>query len=271
MRIYLDILLITNFVSAFVMLMLVAHLIHIKVGWLSAVLASVICSVSSLTIAADITAFTSILIKIIAVMSASAIVLKSVNYKRVLRFAFIFTAMNLMYIAVIYVVWTVTKSGFIYVCNCTIYFDVSLLLLIVATVITYVIMCVFDYIRTVKFNRNTAYRVTICVKSKSFTLSAIADTGNGLLEAFTGKPVIICHSGSIYSKMGLDSDNLEYGFRLLPFNTVAGSGMVKITTPESIVITDDSGFSKNVSASVGFLDTDDDSSNVAVFNPIILE
>ena len=62
------------------------------------------------------------------------------------------------------------------------------------------------------------------------TIEGLADTGNCLVDFFTGKPVMICSAADI--------GELPKGTakRLIPVNTVSGEGLMEIFRPDEVLI-----------------------------------
>ena len=88
--------------------------------------------------------------------------------------------------------------------NSTLYVNISLVTLVISTIVSYFVICLFrHYIDSHNYD-DYKYVVIITYNGKSVSLDAIADTCNNLTDIFTGKPVIVC---SIDSIMDLLSDS----------------------------------------------------------------
>jgi len=116
------------------------------------------------------------------------------------------------------------------------------------------------------------YTVIIRYKGRLVSIKGIADTGNALVDFFSGKPVIVCGKNKLYDVTGHDSFNLSAnqlpkGFRLLPCSTITENGILPIFNPDEIVILNSkTHIKKPVEALIGF----GSECSEAIFNPKIL-
>lgn len=90
--------------------------------------------------------------------------------------------------------------------------------------------------------------MTIKIDGKEVDLKGITDTGNSLRETFSDYPVIIVESQAIKDLFPSDVyrsiiavgtvENYSWNkrFRLIPYNTVSGEGVLTAFRPDEIVI-----------------------------------
>ena len=99
----------------------------------------------------------------------------------------------------------------------------------------------------------------------------MADTGNKLCDAFTGLPIIIFCCDEMYEHYGLDDKEtgIRMGFRLTPYNTLSGPGLMAVTPKGTVKLTDDNGMEKEVRCMVGI--TCSNGSSRAIFDPAVLD
>ena len=107
------------------------------------------------------------------------------------------------------------------------------------------------------------------------TLLALPDTANGLVDYFSGKPVIVCRNEKCLSILPYnirDLSNVDIaevpGVRLLPVSTIAGEGIVFAFSVDKIIIrcNDES---HTVNALVGVM-SDSRQEYDAIFNPKLI-
>ena len=96
---------------------------------------------------------------------------------------------------------------------------VNLLWLVGATTVAYI--CIEGIVRFIKRNnhRNIRVKVRLCIAGKYKDLQALVDTGNSLLEPYTGKPVhIVCKNSieEVIENMELCKANFKY----VPFHSI---------------------------------------------------
>ena len=99
-------------------------------------------------------------------------------------------------------------------------------------------------------------------------LQGLADTGNSLVDFFSGKPVIICDGTKFADIAPSPSAPPPKGFRLLPCETVSGNGLIPVFQPDEVVIyAERTGRYRKVDALIGIGERENER---AIFNPKIL-
>ena len=150
-----------------------------------------------------------------------------------------------------------------YIKNGSIYFDVSLIQLILTTSIVYIIIIVISRVYDRTCCKSQSYKVEFSLSNSIYKLSAVADTGNNVTDIFTGKHVIICTGIKLYR------DDAYYLPIPIPYNTVSGDGIIYAIKPDSVYITDELNKSYRVDALVAGIDNECGCKR-AIFNPKIL-
>lgn len=122
------------------------------------------------------------------------------------------------------------------------YFDLSPLLLFLFTGGAYLVFWIFQKLFHREDLTQKICQLSIDLCGKTITLWAKADTGCGLREPFSGLPVIVCQASALEEalppgikdalKTGCES-TLE-GVRLVPFESVGGSGVLPALKPECV-------------------------------------
>ncbi|MBR5683375.1 MAG: sigma-E processing peptidase SpoIIGA [Ruminococcus sp.] len=266
--IYVDVLIVLNIYVNFFLLRIAAGLTHSPLRTGRCAAASVYGSLFSLTILLpELGNLLSLLIKLAAAVSIVALAFGFHGKKRLMLNTTAFFAANFVLAGTVYGVYTMLKPGFIHFNNACFYIDFSLLILVVTTAALYFA------VRAVRiFTDRTPdgdYRVFIRAGDKVLSLAGLADTGNALVDYFTGAPVIICSEESFSELTGaeLDISLLPKGFRLLPCTAVSGSGLIPVFRPDEVLISSCTSGRKPVDAVIGF----GRCGGKAVFNPKLLK
>lgn len=184
-----------------------------------------------------------------------------------------FFAVNFIFAGAIYAVYSWLKPNFVHFNNTYFYIDFSLVILVVTTAILYFLVCAVRFFLDRTPDDADCYKVIIRYKDKIVSLDALADTGNSLVDFFTGSPVIICGKNRLPEITGdaIFPDNiseLPKGFRLLPFSTISENSVIPVFRPDEVIIYNvRNGLRKNVEAMVGFCSNSTD----AVFNPKLIK
>lgn len=269
--IYADVLIVLNIYVNFFLLRITAGITHSPLKTGRCIAASVYGSIFSLMILMPkLTTAVTLAIKLAAAVSIVAFTFGIHGKKRLLLNTVAFFAANFILAGTIYAVYTLLKPGFIHFNNAYFYIDFSLLVLIITTAALYLA------VRIIRIRLDKApvdcncYSVLIRSGSRVVSLSGLADTGNGLVDFFTGAPVVICAEESFHELTGssLRINSLPKGFRLLPCSAVSGSGLIPVFRPDEVLITNCiSGERKPVDAIIGF----GQCGGKAVFNPRLLK
>ncbi|MBP5578107.1 MAG: sigma-E processing peptidase SpoIIGA [Ruminococcus sp.] len=267
--IYIDVLIVLNIYVNFFLLRITAGATHSPLRTWRCVAASIYGSLFSLTILLPcLGTFVSLAIKLVAAVSIVALSFGIHSCKRLFINTAAFFAANFTLAGTVYSVYTLLKPKFIHFNNACFYIDFSLLILIITTAALYFV------VRVVRIFMDRApnddYRIFIRAGKKAISLPGLADTGNVLVDYFTGSPVIICseESFSELTSTVLDISLLPKGFRLLPYSAVSGSGLIPVFRPDEVLISScTKGGSKPVDAVIGF----GECSGKAVFNPKLLK
>lgn len=161
--------------------------------------------------------------------------------------------------------------------NASLYLDVSLVSLVLCTIGAYGLICAVRRVLDRSSLSDGRYAVTIRQKTHVVKLDALADTGNALVDSFSGKSVIVCSReqlGALVSApSNLSSDADEealshlHGFRLIPYTTISQSGVLPVFTPDEVVIEEVSSRQrKQVDVLIGV----QPGAHSAIFNPKLL-
>ena len=268
--IYIDVLIVLNIYVNCFLLKTTAKLTHTPLKNIRCMLASAYGSLYSLLILApELGTIINFLIKSAAAVTIVITAFGMKNLKRILVNTAYFFGVNFIFAGAVYAVYSWFRPNFMHFSNTYFYVDFSLLVLIVTTAVLYGIVCIFRRISDRGRYSDCEYRVIIKYDGRQIECEGLADTGNGLVDFFSGQPVIICGSEDFSRLTGYD--NSEYkipkGYRLVPCSTVSDSGFMEIFRPDEIkIINGYSGEEKPVEAMIG----SGQSRGKAVFNPKIL-
>lgn len=275
--IYIDVLIILNIYVNFFLLKATARLTHTPLKTSRCVVSSVIGSLFSLTIfLPDMNFLIPLAIKLGAAVIITAMAFGIKDKRQTVKLVFFFYLVNFIFGGIIMLFYLTFKPGFMAFGNTYFYVDFSLLSLVVFTAVSYFAVTAVRRLMDRGCDTKGKYKVVIRQSGKTVSVDALADTGNSLVDMFSGKPVIICRSADLQdiadlpSEPAVENAELLYktnGLRFIPYSTIGNTGMIAVFSPEEIVICDsESGRTKKVDAMIG-IDTKD---VPAVFNPKLL-
>ncbi len=270
--IYADVLIVLNIYINFILILATSKITRSRIADKRGIISAVYGSFYTLMILLpELDIFFNLLIKLFA---GATIVLISFGFGNLKRFfinTVCFFGVNFIFGGVIFAVYIWLEPSFIHFNNTYFYVDFSLLLLIFVTAFLYTALNIFRFL----FDRNLIltddYNVTVKYKGKTAVLEGLADTGNSLVDFFSGKPVIICSRCEMSEIVDIPENAEEClkikGFRIIPYSTVSGEGMIPVFTPDEVVITSrNTGCCKKADVMIGIRDID----KKAVFNPNII-
>lgn len=273
--IYADVLIVLNIYVNFILILTVAKITHSKLKKIRAIIASVYGSLYSLMILLpEIPNVLNIAIKFFAASTIIVIAFGMYNKMRTVINIICFFMANFIFGGVIFAVYIWLKPSFIHFNNTYFYIDFSLLLLIFVTAFLYTALSIFQFFLDRTTAVSSSYRIIVKYRGRTAVLNALADTGNSLVDFFSGKPVIICSYEKLSENINLPDikrpeDYLKVkGFRLIPYSTIGNSGMIPVFTPDEVlIINEDNEYRKKADALIGIKSTE----NKAIFNPQILK
>lgn len=151
------------------------------------------------------------------------------------------------------------------------YMNISVMVLLIATVAVYAAV---SLLRRFLDGNDTNRRIRLIInnRGRQITLDAFSDSGNGLVDFFSGLPVIVCSISAVREILpeNINSETDLKGIRLIPWHSVSGGGIIRAFRPDSITA-DYEGEKKKVSALIGVSeDSSFEKENDAIINPKIL-
>lgn len=267
--IYIDVLLMTNFIICTAFLLMVKKLTHTHVGSFFIALGGIIGSLSSLVILTD-NRFTGLTLKLIILLVQIAVCFKTVNISRILKLSLVYFLINLSYTGICIIVWNLLGKKLFYIKNMTVYFDVSTGMLIGITIAVYVIMSVFEAVFFKSYDTNQSFTAEFEISENKYKVKAVADTGNMLNDCYYGKPVAVLTSDVINSVLNLSDENsiIKNKLHILPCKTVSSDGILYVTVPTTVRISTEND-TKYCEVCIGISNNKCDEEKL-IFNPKIL-
>ena len=122
--------------------------------------------------------------------------------------------------------------------NGTVYFDISPLLLVLLTCAAYGVLYLFDRLFQKREPAVLFSTVRLVHSGKSVQIPAKTDTGMTLREPFSGLPVILIHKAAVKDLLpaNFGTADCPLPFRLIPFSSVGGTGVLPAFSPEEIYV-----------------------------------
>lgn len=259
MTIYLDVLIILNVYVNYFLLRISAMLTHSPLKTWRCITASFYGSLFSLLILApSLPAAVTFAVKLAAAVTIIMVAYGVRSPVRTVKNTVAFLCANFVLAGAVYAVYSWFKPSSLHFANSYFYIDFSLLLLLITTAALYGAVCLLR--RFTDRERPLASRVLIRAGKRTIRLDGLADTGNALVDCFTGRPVMICAREDI--------GEVSARMRLIPCATVSDSGLIPVFRPDEVVVVNSAtGEHKPVDVMIGLGET----GGKAIYNPKIMK
>ena len=274
MKIYLDILLISNAVITLIFVKLLTLIVHIRISGKRYALCMLIGGAASLLMLIRPENFGEGLLMTLAKLISVGLTVRAGFGKqsagRLFTYTAVYVAVNIAFGGICMVIWEMTGSNAVRISNYAVYFDVPLWLLIVCVSATYLLITLYERLTFFSKAKERKFKARFALGDISVTLPAVSDTGNRLTDSFSGEPVVIFSSSRLFDSLGLgDESSYSFtGFHLIPYSTVSSTSLMPVTLRGRVTIISEDGAVKELNCASGIIKSS--GSERAIFDPRLL-
>lgn len=284
MVIYLDVLILINLYVTYFQILAVSVFTHRKTVWYRKLSAAGIGAVASLSIfIPQEMVLTLTLLKIFLCALIAFVAFGYTGFRAYAVSVLFLMLVSFVFSGLMLCVWLFAAPMKMLFINGTVYFGVDTMTIILSTCAAYGVVRIIRYILDKNGKTDGKYTVIINNNGRECRLSALADSGNGMVDCFSGLPVIVCRrdmcadvSPPAIEMIENNSDisdigtQMIKGVRIMPFSTVGKGGLICMFKAESVVIDDETNEEKYpVNALIGIV-IGGRQEYEAIFNPKIL-
>lgn len=284
MVIYLDVLILINLYVTYFQILAVSVFTHRKTVWYRKLSAAGIGAVASLSIfIPQEMVLTLTLLKIFLCALIAFVAFGYTGFRAYAVSVLFLMLVSFVFSGLMLCVWLFAAPMKMLFINGTVYFGVDTMTIILSTCAAYGVVRIIRYILDKNGKTDGKYTVIIKNNGRECRLSALADSGNGMVDCFSGLPVIVCRrdmcadvSPPAIEMIENNSDisdigtKMIKGVRIMPFSTVGKGGLICMFKAESVVIDDETNEEKYpVNALIGIV-IGGRQEYEAIFNPKIL-
>lgn len=284
MVIYLDVLILINLYVTYFQILAVSVFTHRKSIWYRKLSAAGIGAVASLSIfIPQEMVLTLTLLKIFLCALIAFVAFGYTGFRAYAVSVLFLMLVSFVFSGLMLCVWLFAAPMKMLFINGTVYFGIDTMTIILSTCAAYGVVRIIRYILDKNGKTDGKYTVIIKNNGRECRLSALADSGNGIVDCFSGLPVIVCRrdicadvSPPAIDMIENNSDISEIGtqmikgVRIMPFSTVGKGGLICMFKAESVVIDDETNEEKYpVNALIGIV-IGGRQEYEAIFNPKIL-
>ncbi len=262
--VYVDILLLTNYIIDYFLLLLTASLSKTPKKRWRMLLGGALAAVTSLMIfAPELPSYIEMAVNLIL---SAIIVLAAFGFKnRVIFFknVVIFYAANVILAGGTLLLWSLFKIPNIAIRNGVVFYNISPVILVLSTLTVYLVSLLVAKMIARKKGALSEYELTLFMEGKSVTLLGLVDSGNLLCDAISGNPVIVCEYQKIKPifssemqrilgrknfELGFYEDILNSGyssrFRVIPYDSLGEGGVMMAFMLDAVSIRSEEGQQK---------------------------
>ena len=284
MVIYLDVLILINLYVTYFQILAVSVFTHRKTVWYRKLSAAGIGAVASLSIfIPQEMVLTLTLLKIFLCALIAFVAFGYTGFRAYAVSVLFLMLVSFVFSGLMLCVWLFAAPMKMLFINGTVYFGVDTMTIILSTCAAYGVVRIIRYILDKNGKTDGKYTVIIKNNGRECRLSALADSGNGMVDCFSGLPVIVCRrdmcadvSPPAIEMIENNSDisdigtQMIKGVRIMPFSTVGKGGLICMFKAECVVIDDETNEEKYpVNALIGIV-IGGRQEYEAIFNPKIL-
>ena len=284
MVIYLDVLILINLYVTYFQILAVSVFTHRKTVWYRKLSAAGIGAVASLSIfIPQEMVLTLTLLKIFLCALIAFVAFGYTGFRAYAVSVLFLMLVSFVFSGLMLCVWLFAAPMKMLFINGTVYFSIDTMTIILSTCAAYGVVRIIRYILDKNGKTDGKYTVIIKNNGRECRLSALADSGNGIVDCFSGLPVIVCRrdmcadvSPPAIEMIENNSDisdigtQMIKGVRIMPFSTVGKGGLICMFKAESVVIDDETNEEKYpVNALIGIV-IGGRQEYEAIFNPKIL-
>ena len=283
MVIYLDVLVLINLYVTYFQILAVSVLTHRKIIWYRKLISAGIGGAASLSI--FIPQDMVITLTMLKIALCFIITLTAFGYGGFLKYmknVLFLMFVNFLFSGLMLCVWLFAAPMKMLFINGTVYFGIDTMTVILCTCAASTVMRIIRFTLDRNGRTDRKYTVEIHNNGKRCILSALADSGNGLVDCFSGLPVIVCRKdicadisppavAAIDSSKDLSELCAEMikGIRIMPFSTVGKDGFICTFRADSVIINDERQKKYPVNVLIGVV-IGGKQEYEAIFNPKIL-
>lgn len=251
--IYLDILIVLNWLSDYLLLLSVACLCRRPIKTARAAAASFVGGCSALLIL--LPPLSPVLCA--AADAAVAAVMVCIGFgckdgKRFAQSVFLLFLCGTLFSGVCTLLYSLLPGDGWVVHNGKLYADISPLMLVGFTLISYAAIRLYEKLTRKHAAAEREFRLTIDDGNGQYRTKALYDTGLHLREPFSGSPVIVVEQNKLTPFLSAkhrtaDGSDIPNGCRMIPYNTVKGKGLLPAFRPKAVKLYALDGTAKDVS------------------------
>ena len=238
MIVYVDVLLIVNFMVNFILLRLTAQFSGELFSGKRAACGAFAGALSALIVFFPDPPFLGLAALRLGVSFVMVLIAFGVGKDRALpKLTMLLCLISCLFSGMMLAVSIIFEQDMMSVYHGVLYFDIGLPALLMSVTAAYFLSKLLSMLLWGRNPQGSQCRATIVTTRGSCTVSALIDTGNSLTEPFSGDPVLVCEKEALKGVLPMAMEKrgpnvpLPVGCRLVPYRTVGGKGVLEAFRP----------------------------------------
>ena len=266
--IYVDVLLFFNFCVNYFLLRGTAFLTHTPCRIPRCLLSALLGSFSALVILLPPLPLTvNLLIRLGTAAGMNGLLCFGLSRRTMLRQTIWFFCCSMLFAGFLMFLQQNTNSRRIFLGNQCFYLQLSLPVCIFCTLLAYGILRLWHAVRMRCRHTDVPYRVYIRIGSETRIQTGLADTGNNLVDPYSGLPIIVCSRQAFYDLLP-QCQKKQRHYHYVPYGTVSGTSLMPVFQADEVLLQNETtGARQQVAARIGLADAQEQ----AIFHPNLLQ
>lgn len=248
--VYLDVLILLNFVVDYFLLMGVKKLNRTDVRLRRLLLGSLTAACCSVTIfLPDDNALLCTLYQVLTALLVVWVAFGFGSLGRFFRLSASFFGISFAYAGIMFAMWTPFKPGGMVIQNGIVYFDISPMVLLLSSVLAYLVILLIRRLSARSELHQKTVNLDVTLEGRQTSLHALIDTGHSLNDVLSDAPVVVAEYSAVdailpdecrmlYREGNVTDvpESFAKRFRMIPFTTIGGPGMLPAFRSDEVVV-----------------------------------
>lgn len=190
--IYLDVLIVINIYIGYFLLSSTKRLMNLSIHRWRMIVASLLSGCVSTVILLDLSVFELVLAQsaIVMLLCFTAFYRRNTHY--FFKVVMVFIVVSFVFGGLMFALYYFLMPDSMTLKNGVCYFDINILMLVTLTILSYIVVSITQYVLHKRCNPEQLAVVKIGIQNKNITTKALFDSGNKLVDVFTGLPIMVC-------------------------------------------------------------------------------
>ncbi len=229
LTIYIDVLITLNILVNYFLLLAVRKITRSPISRWRIALGSIVGGASSLLIFIEDLGVVMTALKLLTAILMALVAFGVKDFKATLKKVFWLFSLSFIFGGLMLAVYIFFDTDIMLYTNGIVYFDIDITFLVVCSVFSYIVISVIAKFTDKKAPKSQEYYTVIQYNGKTYSATALMDSGNMLREPFSNLPVVMVDK-NVFNSFNVPQEKTL----LIPVSTVNGESLLKAFKPDFI-------------------------------------